>query len=158
MFSVTEGTPSPGSKKKLQKKFKPRDSGVVLSDEEDAQGDGEGYLGVSVSGRASSTSVSTEGDTDTLVTPGVGPSLGSGWPVIVSGDGVHEGRGVGNYEAGDLKTLAAGARAPEGGSKKVPGTPVKKVKMRVVKALGGRPWQSVVAKKVGVSRLTEWAG
>jgi mitosis inhibitor protein kinase SWE1 len=158
MFSVTEGTPSPGSKRKnggLQKKFKPRDSGVALSDDEEAResaGDGgEGYL---MGGRGSSTSISTEGDGEVLVTPGVGPGVGSGWPeVIVNGNGCDEaGHGVGGYEGGDvdsfiLRTLAAGAKGPEGGGKKIPGTPVKKVKMRDV--VGVRPWQSAVTNKVG---------
>jgi mitosis inhibitor protein kinase SWE1 len=162
MFSVTEGTPSPRSKRKnggLQKKFKPRDSGVALTDDEEAReaaGDGgEGYLGVCMGGRGSSTSVSTEGDGEALVTPGVGPGVGSGWPetVIVNGNGCDEtGHGVGGYEGGDvdsfiLRTLAAGAKGPEGGGKKIPGTPVKKVKM--IDVVGGRPWQSAVTKKVG---------
>jgi mitosis inhibitor protein kinase SWE1 len=81
MFSLTEGTPSPrkqgGNKQELPKKYKPRDSGVSLSDDDEMGGVDGGYLSAAMP--TSSTSVSTihsDEDRDALVTPGFGPGEG----------------------------------------------------------------------------------
>jgi mitosis inhibitor protein kinase SWE1 len=155
-FSVTEDTPSPRNKKIFfQKKYKPRDSGVVLSDEEDGR-----YFGVMPKASTSIGSLYSSGD-EGLVTPGTGPSPGSGWPqaaVVVSSffdemsEGVLDGNagaGEGNVDEFILRTLAAGAKGTHDGEgpKKIPGTPVKKVRTSYMG--GERPWQSAVTRKVG---------
>ncbi|KAH9855156.1 hypothetical protein C2E23DRAFT_814673 [Lenzites betulinus] len=166
------GTPSPKKKQKretldpLPKKFRPRDSGVVLDDSDGELdiplGDGNDFLMAAMP--RSSTSVSTMGslsDDHELVTPGVGPSMASGWPTVniatqdddgltgSFGSQMGTGRSV---DAFILKTLAAGASVSTRGDaepKRVPGTPVKKVK--TAHLVGGvqRPWQSAVAHKIG---------
>ncbi|KDQ57786.1 hypothetical protein JAAARDRAFT_47622 [Jaapia argillacea MUCL 33604] len=118
-FSVDGGTPSPRckfttqQKPSLPKKYKPRDSGVVLSDSED---DGAGFFGDSIGGSnnrrggylsvnsmpSASTSVSTihsSGDEGmgALITPGFGPGMDSGWPsvgVVSLDDDVHHSHSV----------------------------------------------------------------
>ncbi|KAJ8481685.1 hypothetical protein ONZ51_g5847 [Trametes cubensis] len=166
------GTPSPKKKQKretlepLPKKFRPRDSGVVLddSDEElDIPLDNSTDFLTAAMPRAS-TSVSTMGsssDDHELVTPGLAPSASSGWPTvnIVNPDDDHVGSSLGTYagmgrsvDAFILKTLAAGGSVSTRGDaepKRVPGTPVKKVK--TAHLVGGvqRPWQSAVAHKIG---------
>ncbi|THH08573.1 hypothetical protein EW146_g8951 [Bondarzewia mesenterica] len=108
-FSVIESTPSPRSKKlfgsgrtipKLEKKYKPRDSGVVLSDDEDSgssflrnMGRGFGRSGSMLEPLlfgagmpTTSTSVSTIASSDQeLITPGIAPSELSGWPLAPPG-------------------------------------------------------------------------
>lgn len=182
VFSVTEGTPSPrkpSGSGGLTKKYKPRDSGVVMSDDEGtsmgsinpgifspARGVGHDFLNVMPRASTSVNSVSSDLDTE-LVTPGFGPGEGSGWPeaVVVGGFGFDDVRDQGeaavdgnvDVDAFILRTLAA-AKAPQGrrgseggfgGGKKAPGTPVKKVKTSHLGANGDRPWQSAVAAKVG---------
>jgi mitosis inhibitor protein kinase SWE1 len=193
VFSVTEGTPSPrrnsvGGGAGLRKKYKPRDSGVVMSDDEGNSmnmGTGMGmymrmggtlgasgsiggagdYLSVMPSASNSVNSVSS--DVDQLVTPGYGPGERSGWPeafVVTDGDGNAGARGEEgvdvDVDAFILRTLADGTnsrRGSEGGGgpgvmmKKIPGTPVKRVKTSYLGGVfdGGRPWQSAVAAKVG---------
>ncbi|KAF7376269.1 hypothetical protein MSAN_00042300 [Mycena sanguinolenta] len=151
-FNVTANTPSPRVKKPdaaLPKKhnLRPRDSGVVLSEDDD---DAD-FLGVP----CASTSVnSIYSDSDEgLVTPGVEPEAGSGWPSVVGGEGDAFENGV-NVDAFIQRTLAAGAKATTAQAKKAPGTPVKKVKTSYL--LGGpeRPWQSAVAHKVGLPDFT----
>ncbi|KAI0645348.1 hypothetical protein C8Q79DRAFT_964213 [Trametes meyenii] len=166
------GTPSPKKKQKrenldpLPKKFRPRDSGVVLDSSDDELdiplGDGVDFL-MAAMPRAS-TSVSTMGsssDDHELVTPGIGPSADSGWPTInIAGhDDDHSTGSLGSQlgvsrsvDAFILKTLAAGGSVSTRGDaepKRVPGTPVKKV--RTAHLVGGvqRPWQSAVAHKIG---------
>ncbi|KAJ7268841.1 kinase-like domain-containing protein, partial [Mycena haematopus] len=145
-FNVTANTPSPRAKKPdvaLPKKHNlhPRDSGVVLSEDEDDAV----FLGVP----RASTSVSSIYSDEGLVTPGVEPEIGSGWPSVVGGEGDAFENGV-DVDAFIRRTLAAGAKATTGQAKKAPGTPVKKVKTSYL--LGGpeRPWQSAVAHKVGL--------
>ena len=129
---------------------------------------------LSVMPRASTSVNSIYSDVDLeLVTPGSGPCAGSGWPdaVVVRGFGFDDvdrtegGVGVGMTSDADvdtfiLRTLAAATKGPkerrasEGGYglnlKKVPGTPVKKVKTsHNLGGNGDRPWQSAVAAKVG---------
>lgn len=195
VFSVTEGTPSPkkqGGTGVLKKKYQPRDSGIVVTDDEGmsmnlatggTMGASESLGGLargdylSVMPRASTSVSSIYSDVDQeLVTPGYGPYANSGWPdaVIVRGSGfddttyrgeggVRIGMGSGaddtdGVDAFILRTLAAATKGPkdrrgsEGayGVKRMPGTPVKKVK--TTNNLGGngeRPWQSAVAAKVG---------
>ena len=161
------GTPSPKKKQKreslepLPKKFRPRDSGVVLSDSDDdldlPLDVGKNFI-MAAMPRAS-TSVSTVASDDNgLITPGTGPSPESGWPNVVNLDDDHltsqsTDMGVSrSVDAFILKTLAAGGSVPsrnEAEPKRVPGTPVKKVK--TAHLVGGvqRPWQSAVAHKIG---------
>ncbi|PIL34245.1 transporter [Ganoderma sinense ZZ0214-1] len=172
-------TPSPKKKQKresldpLPKKFRPRDSGVVLSDSDDdldlAFDDHTNFI-MAAMPRAS-TSVSTVAssfDDHELVTPGIAPSAASGWPTVVNLDDDHlsashstsmgMGRGV---DAFILRTLAAGGSVSTRGEaepKRVPGTPVKKVK--TAHLVGGvtRPWQSAVAHKIGFKDFDDVPG
>lgn len=143
-FNVTANTPSPRIKKPdapIPRKCSLRDSGIVLSEDDDEAD----LLGVP----RASTSVSSIYSDEGLVTPGVEPEVGSGWPSVVMGDdGAPEG-GV-DVDAFIQRTLAAGAKStnPTAHSKKAPGTPVKKVKTSYL--VGDRPWQSAVAHKVGL--------
>ncbi|KZV61542.1 hypothetical protein PENSPDRAFT_693324 [Peniophora sp. CONT] len=105
-INVTASTPSPRkpAKAMLEKKFKPRDSGIGLTDDEDgprpglrapavpsfARGFGIGRSG-SVNMMApppmvpsSSASTTASSDLEALVTPGFGPSASSGWPNFAS--------------------------------------------------------------------------
>lgn len=168
MFSVTEGTPSPRKQGKngqeLPKKYKPRDSGVSLSDDDMAES-GVGYLSAAM--LTSSNSVSTihsDEDRDALVTPGVGPGEGSGWPdaVFVSGfddvgDKSFTAEGGVDVDSFILRTLAAGSKAAQDGPKKIPGTPVKKTKTSHL--AGERPWQSAAAaNKIGFGFGSDFGG
>ena len=144
VFSVTEGTPSPRkhSGAGLKKKYKPRDSGVVVSDDEGnntmsvapsmefgmrkggtlgASGS-IGGLGdyLSVMPRASTSVNSIYSDVDLeLVTPGYGPGEKSGWPdayVVADGQGAGEGgagEGGVDVDAFILRTLAAATQGPK---------------------------------------------
>ncbi|KAJ7680475.1 hypothetical protein DFH06DRAFT_1163176 [Mycena polygramma] len=139
-FSVTEGTPSPRTRKSdapIPKKYNSRDSGVALSEDDD---DGDLLM------PRASTSVSSIYSDEGLVTPGVEPEAGSGWPsVVVDDSGALEGVDV---DAFIRRTLAAGAKGTAPKAKKAPGTPVKRVKTSYI--VGDRPWQSAVAHKVGL--------
>lgn len=160
VFSVTEGTPSPRSKNSgaasLPRKFKPRDSGVVLSDDDDDMMSlGGDYLNVMPTASTSVGSVHSDAE-DNLVTPGFGPDTSSGWPsVFVTGTDDAQGHmyshladeGL-NVDAFIMRTLAAASKGPQDGKKKVPGTPVKRMKTSYL--TGERPWQSAVAAKVGL--------
>lgn len=155
-FSVTSGTPSPPSAKAkvfIASKFKPRD----LSDDEDAFVTTGYTLGRSASMHimpASSSSTSSFSDCDDeLVTPGVGPMLGSGWPgpdFASNGSlGSSHSQSGDDVEAFIRKTLASARKVSQdnqGGTKKAPGTPVKKTRTFLPIQ---RPWQSAVANKVG---------
>jgi len=168
MFSVTEGTPSPRSKKTgkavLPKKYKPRDSGVVMTDDDEmgmavsASVSGDG-LSVMPGASMSVNSICSDGD-EGLVTPGVVPGIASGWPeatVVVSefddtgekavNGSLDGGEGGVDVDAFILRMLATAAKGPRE-KRKVPGTPVKKIKTSYLK--GDRPWQSAVANKVGL--------
>ena len=197
IFSVTEGTPSPRRHSVggagLRKKYKPRDSGVVVSDDEGVSISmhtrgmrtggtlgASGSIGgtgdwLSVMPRASTSVSSVYSDVDLeLVTPGYGPGERSGWPdAFVVTDASEGGSGeVGGEDGVDadafiLRTLAAATKGPkdrrdsEGplhggrddgfryGMKKIPGTPVKKVKTSHLGVDGARLWQSAITAKVG---------
>lgn len=159
-FSIASGTPSPKKRQKreapaspLQKKFRPRDSGIALySSDEDYGGyhlHGDPFLPTMP---RASTSVSTvnssEGDDQALITPGFGPSPLSGWPgadvnIVRPGDESDD------VEAFIYRTLTAGASKSAPGHdspKRVPGTPQKRLK---TSHLIQRPWQSAVAHKIG---------
>ncbi|KAK7053428.1 mitosis inhibitor protein kinase swe1 [Paramarasmius palmivorus] len=152
-FSVTESTPSPRRQSTISKKYKARDSGIALSDEDFTM---DGIVDHSCSPMPqASTSVSSlysDGE-DGLITPGAGPRASSGWPeaVIVAGDepfGFSSTNQNGpDVDAFILRTLAAASKAPQE-EKKAPGTPVKKTKISYLS--GARPWQSAVAHKVGL--------
>ncbi|KAH7888468.1 hypothetical protein F5I97DRAFT_1803764 [Phlebopus sp. FC_14] len=161
VFSVTEGTPSPRSQKArelLPSKYKPRDSGVVLSDDEDASNREGDFL--STMARTSTSASSLYSDAgDDLVTPGVVPSANSGWPTAVVLSGLDDGdrtfsrmnEDSVDVDAFILRTLATGGKHSSEESKKPPGTPVKKPKTSYL--AGDRPWQSAVAAKVGFNGL-----
>ncbi|TFK44853.1 hypothetical protein BDQ12DRAFT_641852 [Crucibulum laeve] len=157
VFNLTEGTPSPLKKALPRKYSKPiRDSGIVVSDEDDMASIGSSvgdFLHVMPRASTSMTSICSDLD-EGLVTPGTGPDTSSGWPTSgvfvkdtddVSINGTHEG-GV-DVDAFIMRTLTAASRGSDDGKKKIPGTPVKK--MRTI-GLGERPWQSAVAAKVGL--------
>ena len=146
VFNVTEGTPSPRSKNMLPLKYKPRDSGIALSDDEDTS-----HTSLSTLPHPSTSASSLNSDIgDDLITPGGIPSPSSGWPaaIVISGsdDDFNKTEGV-DVDAFILRTLAAGGKPSAEESKKPPGTPVKKLKNAYLG--GNRPWQSAVASKVG---------
>lgn len=178
-FNVSGGTPSPTKKQriesveKLPRKYRPRDSGVVLDDSDDdvfdhrpsglGIGAGAGLLSMAAEGSGSLSSIQSESDVEALVTPGTGPSPNSGWPTVdvVNHDDDHffSSRSLLDANAGVdafiLRTLAAGAKASApvpGEPKRMPGTPVKKVK---TSHLIERPWQSAVAHKIGFPEFDE---
>ena len=181
--NVTQGTPSPRSKfvptiSKLEKKYRPRDSGIVLSEDES---NNTGPLvvpdfvppvqrhrytlgrseSVNLSMPRASTSVSTLGSGSSdqeLITPIFGPSASSGWPVLASLSTASSLSvpDVSSVDAFILRTLTQAARRGEhsppggadGGGMRPPGTPQKRVKTAA--AFGGaRLWQSAVANKIG---------
>ncbi|KAH8108041.1 hypothetical protein BXZ70DRAFT_32242 [Cristinia sonorae] len=158
-FSLTGDTPSPKKKQRtesiepLPKKFRPRDSGIVLD-----ESDGGELFGDDAVPRAS-TSVSTMGsnsDSEALVTPGFGPGEHSGWPTVVNlddsdGEFIHsDGLATGSGDEFIMRYLTGGAqssgKSQPGEPKRVPGTPVKKVRTAQII---DRPWQSAVAHKIG---------
>ncbi|KAH7913486.1 hypothetical protein BJ138DRAFT_625398 [Hygrophoropsis aurantiaca] len=151
VFNITEGTPSPRSKKgkeTLPTKYKPRDSGVVLGDEEDLTR-GDEYLSTVPRASTSASSIYSDDAADDLVTPGFGPTQASGWPTAIISSGLddrHINEGGVDVEAFILRTLAAGGKGSAEETKKPPGTPVKKLKN--VHLGANRPWQSAVAAKV----------
>lgn len=140
-FSLT-GSPSPRTTRTplIAKKYKPRDSGVVVSDDDD--------IFMSEVPQASTSVSSIYSDGDGLVTPGVIPYSTAQWPFAPSIAGVD--MDMAHADSVDVfirRTLDAAATAPED-TKRIPGTPVKKVKTTA------RPWQSAVAQKVGI----DWEG
>ncbi|KAG0701357.1 hypothetical protein DFH29DRAFT_927493 [Suillus ampliporus] len=150
VFSITEGTPSPRSQKGkeglLPSKYKPRDSGVVLSDDESIPARN------STLSTSSSSLYSDNDNADDLVTPGIVPGAFSGWPRISGVDDTHlhsfNQSHPYQYFHHDEDDACGKPSAAEG--KKPPGTPVKKIKSHFGLD-GGRPWQSAVASKIGFS-------
>lgn len=174
-MTVTEGTPpsrrisTASTGTLLPKKYKPRDSGIAISDDDDlfrlssSLPSNPSLQQLHVMPRAS-TSVNTVSDAEdaaALITPGIEPDASSGWPVHVAGEfamdvdmpdfsddgGAHSAKVDGFIK----RTLAAGGKASSGdggGKKPVPGTPVKKAKKTIA---GVRPWQSAVTNKVGLN-------
>lgn len=140
-IKVMQGTPSPRSKffqatSKLEKKYRPRDSGIVLSEDESngiaphvppdfvppaprhryTLGRSES---VSLSMPTASTSVSTLGSGSSdqeLITPIFGPSMSSGWPHFASSSSTTSSLGVPDVNSVDafiLHTLMQAARRGE---------------------------------------------
>lgn len=138
---VMQGTPSPRCKfspatSKLEKKYRPRDSGIVLSEDESNSigphvppdfvppaprhrytlGRSES---VSLSMPTASTSVSTLGSGSSdqeLITPIFGPSMSSGWPHFASSSSTTSSLGVPDVNSVDafiLHTLMQAARRGE---------------------------------------------
>ncbi|KAI3618646.1 other wee protein kinase [Moniliophthora roreri] len=158
-FSVTESTPSPRRQSTISKKYKARDSGIVLSDDDfdmDAAADrsfNSEFLNSMPQASTSVSSLYSDGE-DGLITPGAGPRTSSGWPeaVIVAGGDEpisfsSTSQNGPDIDAFILRTLAAAAKAPQE-EKKAPGTPVKKTKISYLS--GARPWQSAITHKVGL--------
>ena len=140
-FSMT-GSPDSKSDEAIPTKYRPRDSGVVLSDDEEWSrfGDPQSIM------PGTSTSVNSVFSDDGLVTPVLGPGAASGWPAPNIADFIGDTSVNAEDDAMILRTLATASRpGPEEG-KKIPGTPVKKVKTAYMS--GNRPWQSAVARKV----------
>jgi mitosis inhibitor protein kinase SWE1 len=139
-YNHIEGTPSPRARARgniLQKKYKPRDSGIVMSDSDsDDEFDHDMDTGSTaiprrhstlgfgfgaslsnsesmISTSGSSTSVgSLTSDSDALVTPLFGPGYRSGWPsvnpMVVSGMGADDSGFVdGHHRTNFLSTSAA---------------------------------------------------
>jgi len=140
-IKVMQSTPSPRSKlspatSKLQKKYRPRDSGIVLSEDESNNtaphvpadfvppaprhrytlGRSES---VSLSMPTASTSVSTLGSGSSdqeLITPIFGPSMSSGWPHFTSSSSTTSSLGVPDVNSVDtfiLHMLMQAARRGE---------------------------------------------
>ena len=146
--NVTQSTPSPRSKFapivcKLEKKYRPRDSGVVLSEDESNNPGSHAVpdfvppaprqrytLGrsesVNLTVPRASTSVSTLGSGSSdqeLVTPIFGPSTSSCWPLLTSSSSAASSLGtpdVASVDAFIMRTLMQAARrddhAPLGGN------------------------------------------
>ena len=180
--NVTQSTPSPRSifapaACKLEKKYRPRDSGVVLSEDEGNSHAVHDFVppaprhrytlgrseSVNLTIPRASTSVSTLGSGSSdqeLVTPIFGPSTSACWPVLTSSSSAASSLGTPDAASVDafiMRTLMQAARRDEhaplvgsdvGGSIRPPGTPQKRVKTAMAFS-GARPWQSAVASKIG---------
>ena len=156
VLNVTSETPSPQSKTALPVKFKHRNS-VLVSDEDDMLSTGSSTVGDFLQAMpTASISVTSICSNDGLVTPGAAPDGYSDWPTaaiyVDAGDNQHpygltSDAGV-DVDAFIIKTLAAASKGPHLLPKRIPGTPVKKVRMSYFG--NERPWQSAVASKVGL--------
>lgn len=153
VFRLTEDTPSPKSKKPLPRKCTLRDSGIVISDEDEMVPSGSSISADRML-RASTSVSSISSDVDEgLITPGITPESLSGWPseVFVQGSDdsvVNTKQDRLDVDSFIMRTLEAGSKGPGIEPKKVPGTPVKKI--RTTYLTGERPWQSAVAAKTGL--------
>ncbi|KAF8622772.1 hypothetical protein AX15_006855 [Amanita polypyramis BW_CC] len=160
---VTGGTPSPRKRRldpgTLQRKYRPRDSGVVISDDEDgsslnSSSNGD-HLNIIPPASMSVGSLHSDAD-DGLITPGIAPEFGSGWPgsgIFIHGTDDNSLRNsVDNRDADVdafiMRMLATTSKGTSDGIKRAPGTPVKKQKTTFLGV--DRPWQSAVAPKVGL--------
>ena len=150
-FTVIDSTPSRPRNPItfLPKKYKPRDSAVLFESDDDRIPNVP----------EASSSLSTINSGDPLVTP-VYPSLASGWP---SRDGPlfagldHDvlSRDLDAYSRSEadafIMRLLTGNTKPvhgkEDGSKRMPDTPVKKLK--TTHFVVERPWQSAFTRKIG---------
>ncbi len=159
VLNVTSNTPSPPSKTALRTKYERRDSSATTSDDDgnmvfaNKSSKGSGSLFPIA---RSSTSVSSGFSDDGLVTPGVPPDSSISWPdanVFIRGTDDNGRTLHGSLEGGVdvdafiMRTLASAANGPHEITKRVPGTPVKRI--RTTNFGGDRPWQSAVAAKVG---------
>jgi len=162
VLNVTADTPSP-TKTILQSKYKPRDSGGVISDDDTGLTLPNSKLpkrGDLVPRSSTSVSPVFSDNDEGVVTPEVLPDSGFCWPggnVFVRGaddNGLranHESLGSEvDVDAFIMNTLASAANGPPEIMKKIPGTPVKKNRTALLGR--DRPWQSAIASKVG-SRL-----
>jgi hypothetical protein len=137
VLSVTEGTPSP-QRKASPKKYK---LGTAFSDDdgEDMLGRGDFLSVLSAPGSSTSVSTSYSSDGEALATPGTEPSRES-WQIAEWDFDVEKsfGSGISFDDVSDMdkfimKTLVAGGKGVQEGDgigKRLPGTPVKKVKKR----------------------------
>lgn len=141
-FDITDNTPQ-----KLARKYefvKANDSAVI---------DLDTINSLRVMHPGATTSVSSLGSDDGLITPAIGPSAQSGWPFPkVQGYSSDDQKPRHTDDEADVddfivRTLATAAKGPAPGSKRPPGTPVKKVRTAF---LADRPWQSCVASKIGL--------
>ncbi|KAJ3772916.1 hypothetical protein FB446DRAFT_734882 [Lentinula raphanica] len=158
VLNISEGSPSPhriGRKSEQISRKYTRDSGIVLSDDEDMD-----FVESSASSdrlstmpRASNSVSSLYSDVeDGLVTPGVGPRSASAWPDAVIIDGSENTGCEQDVDAFILRTLATAAKSTYE-AKKAPGTPVKKNKVSYLTS--ERPWQSAMTHKVGFGAYAE---
>ncbi|KAI6045987.1 hypothetical protein EDC04DRAFT_2888163 [Pisolithus marmoratus] len=127
VFSVTEDTPSPRSQKgkeMLPLKYKPRDSGVALSDDEDLSHSSNVFLSAMPRPSTSTSSLYSDAGDD-LITP-IMPNSSSGWPnaVVIGGleDSDRNDDGL-DVDAFIMRTLAAGHKPSAEEPKRPPGTP-----------------------------------
>ena len=160
-FSIINSSPPSrlsSPRNRIPKKYKkPRDSGVVLSDDEGDLSFSQPVFplsksrhslqplsvrGATESRPAASKSTSSEATLfdDTLVTPCHEPGPESAWPS--DGDVTME-----NIDEFIVKTLEAGAK-DEGAAKRIPNTPQKKVKAAYLGLPAVRPWASAVTGKI----------
>ena len=150
-FTVTDSTPlrprNPITF--LPKKYKPRDSAVLFESDDDRIPSMPG----------ASTSLSSINSGDGLITP-VYPSQLSGWPSrhgpLVAGlDNDIFGRDTDTYSRSEadafIMCLLTGntksTHGKEDGTKRMPDTPVKK--MKTTHFVVERPWQSAFTRKIG---------
>ena len=158
-FTVIDNTPShPRNPITLLKKYKPRDLAVLFESDDNCI--------LSMPGASSCLSTMNSGDS--LVTL-VYPSMASSWPshngppLIASHNYNLFNRNLDTYshsEADDfIMHLLAGNTKPvygkEDGSKWMPDTPIKKLKMMHFTI--ERPWQSVFASKIGLEEFDYFA-
>lgn len=150
-FTVIDSTPSRPRNPitYLPKKYKPRDSAVLFESDDDRIPNMPG----------ASSSLSTINSGDGLVTP-VSPSQASGWlsrdgPFVAGLDSDLFGRDPEAYVRSEadafimhlLKGNTKPAYGKEDGSKRMPDTPVKKLKTTHFAV--ERPWQSAFTRKIG---------
>ncbi|KAF9565559.1 hypothetical protein CPC08DRAFT_683679 [Agrocybe pediades] len=170
MLNVTRNSPSPPPKPPAPIKYKLADTSMN-SDEDDSMPSTGSSVGthdfLNVMPKASTSVSSICSEDGGLVTPGVTPDVSSGWPkarVFGADDTTHHHHhpyGNTNEETTDevdafiVKTLAAASNGQACQMpKKIPGTPVKKVRMSYFG--NERPWQSAVASKVGLKEDCEF--
>ena len=149
-FTVTDSTPSRPRNPItfLPKKYKPRDSAVLFESDDDRNPSMPG----------ASSSLSTINSRDGLIMP-VYPSQMSGWPSregpLVAGlDSELFGRDPDVYShleanAFIMRLLTGNAKPAHGkddGTKRMPDTPVKKLK--TTHFVVERPWQSAITRKI----------
>lgn len=150
-FTVVDSTPSRPRNPItfLPKKYKPRDSAVLFESDDDRIPSMPG----------ASSSLSTINSGDGLITP-VYPGQASGWPSrdgpFVAGlDSDFFGRDPDAYSRSEadafIMRLLTGNTKPahgnEDGTKRMPDTPVKK--MKTTHFVVERPWQSAFTRKIG---------
>lgn len=166
-FSVFGAGESPSPRrparppKGIPKKYRPRDSGICLSEDEAASFFNAQSREVLMP--RASTSVSTvqsgQSDMSGLVTPVLGSGEHGNWPLLRPAPS-HDELSPPDVDALIMRALAAGARDASGGvpavgaggeqRKKAPGTPQKKPRTTFVGT--SRPWQSAMAGgKIGLS-------